>query len=275
MDEEEAPQHRPLTFFSAAIWTLIAMLLEAVCASATDSARPGAMVDPVSRMACLAVAYSVVLFGVLRLHEPQTSIRHVLALRRPSVLVCLLALALGAALALPSEWLDKALAARWPTSPDDNDHVDRLFSVATVGKRVALFVTYVIVHPVLKEGFFRGVLFTPLRRTRSLESVVLAVAAFETLPMFSPRSMLVLLGSTLVFSWLRGLSGSIVPSILAHVAFNAVGLVPLVLGKPELEPTRTLLLASAAAGVVALAGLTFLARGVAAVQAREADVAVE
>lgn len=270
-DEPEAPQDRPLTFFSATIWALIAILLTFVFVGVTDSAREGARLDPVSSTGCLALAYSAVLFGVLRLHEPQTSIRHILALRRPSVLVCLLAIAAGLALSLPSEWLDNTLAKRWATSKEDAEALETFLNVSTMGKRVGLFATLVIVQPVMSELFFRGVLFTPLRRTRTAETVLLAATAFETLSMVSPRAMLSLLAAALVFSWIRGITGSVIPAILAHVAFNALGVVPMVLGKHEIEPTGPILLASAVTGVVALVGLSFLARGSDAVLARQAD----
>ena len=267
------PIERPLTFFSAAIWTLIAIMVNVLCISITESGREGAMIDPVSRTGCLLLSYSVVLFGVLRLHEPNGSIRNVLAIRGSSVVIIVLALVIGAALTLPSDWLDNALASRFPTPPEDNEAADAMLAVTTLGKRIALFVTLGLLQPALTELFFRGVLFTPLRKTRRVDIVILAAAAFETLSNlgFSPRSSISLLAATLVFSWLRGVTGSIWPSIAAHVAFYGLSVVPIVLGRPEFQPTHAHLAISAVAALVGLFGVSFLARGPRAVLARQRD----
>lgn len=249
-----------MSFASAAIWTLAALFVDLFLLGLTEASRPGAFFDLVSRTGCQVLAYSLVLFGILRLHEPESSIRHVLALRRPSVLVLVLALALGAALSLPSEWLDQALDARFPRQPEEQEALDRLLSVATLGKRVTLVVVLVIVQPALDELFYRGALFTPLRRTRRAETVVLASAAFETLGSLSPRAMISLLAATLVFAWVRGSTGSVWPAIVARMAYYGVAVVPMVLGHDPPKPTRALLAVSVAAAIVALFGLSFLAR---------------
>ena len=200
------------------------------------------------------------LFGILRVHEPEGSIRHVLALRRPSVLALLLALAIGAAMSLPSEWIDQALDARFPRPLQEQEGLDRLLSVATVGKRVTLVLMLVVCQPVLDELFFRGAIFTPLRRTHRAETVVLATAAFETLGSLSPRAMISMLASTLVFSWIRGATCSIFPSIVARGAFFGLGVVPMAFGRESPAPTRSLLVASGAVAVLGLVGIFMLSR---------------
>ena len=254
------PKDRPLSFATAAVWTVIALFLDLFFLGLTEAGREGAFFDLVSRTACQALAYSVVFFGILRLHEPETSLRHVLALRAPSVLAIILALAVGAALSLPSEWLDQALDARFPRPPPEKEALDRLLSVTTVGKRVTLVLTLVFIQPALDELFFRGALFTPLRRTRRAETVVVATAAFETLGSLSPRAMITLLAATLVFAWIRGATGSIFPSILARVAYYGVAVVPIAFGREPLKPTMPLVAASAATAVLGLLGLGVLSR---------------
>ncbi|MBX3224314.1 MAG: CPBP family intramembrane metalloprotease [Labilithrix sp.] len=251
---------RPLTFAAAAVWTLVALFVFAILLGLTAGAREGAIPDLVSRTACQAIAYSIVLFGILRLHEPETSIRHVLALRAPSVLGLLLALAVGAALSLPSEWLGQALDAWSPRPEEEQAVLDGLLSVATPGKRITLFMTLVVLQPAFDELFFRGALFTPLRRTQRAETVIVATAAFETLGSLSPRSMIMLLAATLVFAWVRGVTGSIFPSIVARMAYYGVAIVPIVLGHDAPKPTRVLLAVSGGVAVVALLGLSLLGR---------------
>lgn len=268
----EPPQDRPLTFFTGGVWTLIALMLMQLAVGVTEEGRAGASTDLVSTTGCMALAYSIVFFGILRLHEPQASIRHVLGLRAPAPLALILGLALGAALALPSDWLDNFLESRFPTAPEDEEVVKSALAVTSVGKAIGLFVTLALIRPIVTELFFRGALFTPLRRTRGAQAVIFAVAAFETLGnLFSPRYALVFLVSTLVFSWVRGVTGSVIPSMMAHIAFYAVGVVPMVLRKPELQPTKMLLLASSITALVSLIGLSLISRSARAIDARQRD----
>lgn len=251
---------RPLSFAAAAVWTLSALFLDVFFVGLTEAGREGALFDLVSRTACEALAYALVLFGILRLHEPDASIRRVLAVRAPPALALVLAAAIGAALSLPSEWLDQALDARFPRPPAEAAALERILSVSTLGQRVALIVTLVLVQPVLDELFFRGALFTPLRRTHRAEMVIVAAAAFETLASFSPRAMISLLAASLVFSWLRGVTGSVLSSILARVAYYGVAIVPIALGRDAPKPTLSLVAASALVGVLSLVGMSALRR---------------
>lgn len=242
------------------MWTLLALFLDLLFLGMTEAGREGAFFDLVSRTACSALAYSLVFFGILRLHEPETSIRHVLALRAPSVVGVLLAIAVGAALSLPSEWLDQALDVRFPRPPQEQEALDRLLSVATAGKKVSLILTLVVLQPALDELFFRGAIFTPLRRTHRAETVIVATAAFETLGSLSPRAMISLLVATLVFAWIRGATGSVFPSVLARIAYYGVAIVPIALGHEAPKPTKTLLFGSVAVALLGLLGLALLSR---------------
>lgn len=254
----EEQKDRPLTFVGAAIWTLVAVFLYLLFAGMTDGGREE--VDLVARTGCQALAYSIVFFGILRMHEPDTSIRHVLALRAPSVVGILLALLIGAALAVPSEFVDQLLDARFPRPPAEKEAYDKIFAVATMGKRITLIATLVVLQPAFDELFFRGAIFTPLRRTRRAETVIVAVAAFETLGNFSPRAMIELLVVTLILSWIRGATGSIFPSMLARIAYDGVQVVPIALGRAELKPTKMLLAGSAIAVILGLLGLSMLSK---------------
>jgi membrane protease YdiL (CAAX protease family) len=253
-------EDRPLSLISAALWTLLALFLDLLLLGVTEAGRKGAFFDLVSRTACEALAYSVVFFGILRLHEPETSIRHVLALRAPSVWAVVLGIVIGAALSLPLERLDQALDVRFPRPAIEKEALDRLLSVSTLGKRITLVATLAILQPAFDELFFRGALFTPLRRTKRVETVILATAGLETLGSLSPRAMLSLLGATLVFSWVRGATGSIFPSMLARMTYYGVSLVPLALGRDQPKPTNMALIVSALLAVLALLGLQLLSR---------------
>jgi CAAX protease family protein len=251
---------RPLSFLAAAGWTLLAIILFTLIISFTETVHPGALFDLVSRTAGFALAYSVVFFAILRVHEPETSIRHVLALRAPSALATILAVIVGAALALPGAWLDALFSSRYPPSPDETQTLERLLSVATSGSRVKLIATVVVLGPIFDELFFRGALFTPLKRTRRVESVVIATAAYETLANFNVRELLSFFAATLAFSWIRGLTGSVIPGILARIAFYGVHFVPIALGRELPTPGRGILAASTGIAMAALVGVAALSR---------------
>lgn len=264
---------RPMSFLAAAGWTLVVVLLYTFALSVAESLRAGAVSDLVTRTTCGALAYSVTLFVILRVHDPEGSIRRILALRPPPILAVPLALVVGAGLAGPAVWLDKLLLARFPYSSQEEEALVKVYGAATFDtspKRIALVVTMVVLSPVLDELFFRGALFTPLRKGRRLEQVVLATAAYETLVSSPhPREMLSFLALALALSWMRGLTGSIFPSIVARIAFFAPRFVPIALGR-ELPPmSRGMLAGSLAAAVLALAGIAALGRRDARVGAAE------
>lgn len=254
---------QPMTFLAAAMWTILVFLVEMFVAGMTEAGRAGAFVDIVSRTGCQALAYSVVFFAILRVHEPTSSIRHVLAVRRPAILAVLLCIVVGVAISLPSEWMGEVLEAKFPRPPEEKEAYDRLLSVATSGRRIALFVTVVLVQPIFDELFYRGALFTPLRRTRAAETVVVATAAFETLSS-GTRAMMILLVASLVFSWIRAATGSIFPSITARIAYMATGALPLILGRELPKPTAPWVAGSVVAAIAGLLGLAQLSRNASA-----------
>lgn len=260
MSREAQPGVRALTVSAAVVWTLLAVFLDLLVLANAEAAREGTVFDLVARTACQAIAYSVVFFGILRIHEPDGSIREILAVRRPMVLAAVLGLGLGAALAMPSEWIDQLVDRRFPRPLEEAEALERILSVATVGKRVALVATLAVIQPLLDELFFRGALFTPLARTRRIEVVILATAALETFSSMSPRAIPTLAVATLVFAWLRASTGSIWPAALARMAYYGVALVPIALGHEAPKPTRSILLASAAVGTISALGLGWLAR---------------
>jgi uncharacterized protein len=251
---------RPLSFLAAAAWTLIVALLLGVMIAIIDAVHPGAFVDVVTVATCKLLAYSVVLFGILRIHEPESSIRKVLALRRPPAIMVLLGALVGAGLSPGAMFLDAMFARRFPASPQELEAYERIFSAPTVGKKVALLVALVIVMPICDELFFRGALFTPLKKGRRAESVILATAAYDTLLVgASARELASMLGTALAIAWIRAVSGSVFPSIAARVAFFAVQVVPLVLLHDAKLPTGVVL-GGAALAVASLAGIATIGK---------------
>jgi uncharacterized protein len=268
-DPPEA-QARPLSFLAAAFWTLLVAVLLSVMVATILAARPGTFVDVVTFATCKLLAYSVVLFVILRVHEPESSIRHVLALRRPPAALVFLGALVGCGLSPISMWLDAIFAKRFPSSQADLEVYERIFDAPTPGKKLALVLTLVIVMPICDELFFRGALFTPLKRGRRAETVILATAAYDTLLLGgNAREIASILVAALAVSWMRAVSGSVFPSMAARVTFFGVQVVPVVLSR-EPKVTGTVALVGAAVAALSLAG--FAAVGKRSERARDSRI---
>ncbi len=208
---------------------MVAILL-GVMIAIIDAVHPGALIDVVTVATCKLLAYSVVLFALLRVHEPESSIRKVLALRRPPTIVVLLAAVVGAGISPAAMWLDGLFAKRFPPTAQESEAFERIFTTPTIGKKVALILAVMVVMPICDELFFRGALFTPLKKGRRAETVILATAAYDTLLAGAPaRELLSMLATALAIAWIRSVSGSVFPSIAARIAFFGVQVLPLVL----------------------------------------------
>src|SRR5690606_998536 len=62
------PKERPLSFVSAAVWSLLAYLLWAFFAQMAKGGRDDVYLDMVTLTTCEVLAYSVVFFAILRVH---------------------------------------------------------------------------------------------------------------------------------------------------------------------------------------------------------------
>src|SRR5207302_65468 len=99
-----------------------------------------------------------------------------------------------------------------------------------------------------------------LRRGRVSSLAIVGTAIFFAASNLDPRSfpMLIVLG--LLLTWLRSRSGSVIPATLAHVAFWAVPLAPLLFGRQEIEVyPRSWIIGGAVGGLLTalLAGAIF------------------
>lgn len=258
-DEGEA-EARPLSFVAAALWTLLVAVLMGVAGYVLEAAHPGARFDLVTVTACKLLAYSVVLFAILRVHAPEGSIRQILALRRPPVSLAVLGLAVGAGLSPLAQWVSARIADRFPPTHEETEALSRMFGAETSGKKLALVVSLVVLMPAFDELFFRGALFTSLKRGRRAEAVVLATAAYDVL-MGAPggHELVWLLPTVLAFAWIRAASGSVVPAVLARMAFFGVEVVPMVVrGEPKFS--GLVALGGAAVAVLSLLGIAAIGK---------------
>ena len=221
---------RPISFVAAAGWAIGATLFLDVAVAFTEFARPGALQDLVSLTGCHVLTYSLVAFVMLRMYEPDTGVLRVFAIRRAPVLAFPLAAIVGAGIYPALTVVDGIAAKRFPPTPEETELIGNLMTATTTGKRVALVMALVFLMPAAEELFFRGLLFGGLRRSREgmaiLGTAIYFAAARGGIRAFG--SMIVL---GLVLAWLRSRAGSTLVSLTAHVAFFAVPVIPMVMGR--------------------------------------------
>ncbi|MSP25328.1 MAG: CPBP family intramembrane metalloprotease [Myxococcales bacterium] len=218
---------RPMTGFGAALWVSLATLAFMWLAALLVSLREETMRDQAVLVMCQAAAYLLVLFGILRVHAPEQSIRAFVGLRATHPGFYPLALVMGAAGAVPATWLLMRLDQYFPKDAAQTFNFSDLFYEATMSRRIAMAVAIVIVGPVIEELFFRGAILGPLaRRQRSVAAIAMSALLFAFVHP-EPRSMPPIFLMGLLLGYLRASTGSILPSIAMHVGFNLVPFIEL------------------------------------------------
>lgn len=267
---------KPMSAFGAAGWTLAATVLFLSIVALTFKIRPGAEKDVVNAFACQAVAYLIVLFFILRVHAPEVSIRALIGLRRTSVAVYPLAVALGVAIGLPANFLYEQIVQRFPR-PDESKGIVEAFQEAGLGTRIALGLVLVVFGPFLEEIFFRGALYRPLR-TRHGAVIACAVVGlyFGLAHTAEWQSQIPIALVGVAVCSVRQWSGALGPAFAMHAAFNAVGLAQLALA-PRLDfldtPRPAWIVVGAAVSAVCLLGIARLSTSTSAGRvARQRDL---
>jgi membrane protease YdiL (CAAX protease family) len=266
-------ERQPLSFLAAAAWSIGGFLAFNFVVLMTDGARPGARADLVSVTACYVLTYSLVIFAMLRIYEPLTRVRRVLAMRPCSFLGTLFATIAGGAIYPALSRLAHIVTQRFPMPDEEKELLDRLTHTDSLGARIVLVVSTVFVVPLCDQLFFNGVIYGGLRRGRVSSLAITGTAIFfatsgadlRELPLFLPLGLMV--------TWFRSRSGSVIPAVLAHVAFLAVPLAPIAIGHPEIEiyPLKWILGGTALAVVSALAAGFIFKRSESSLTARLED----
>lgn len=155
-------------------------------------------------------------------------LRHALALRMPPIGIMIIALVGGLCVGLLPGWIAGQLSEAFPDLANSGT-LEAIAELLTDGPwfgRVLLIVTIVIGAPILEELCFRGLLWNAVERIapglygQGLALVItsLAFAVAHADPIQSPA----LLFTAFFLGWLRLMSGSLWPCILAHFVNNAL-----------------------------------------------------
>jgi membrane protease YdiL (CAAX protease family) len=245
VDKGDESGHRPMTPLAAALWTTALWLLETVCVGVTQAVRPGALSDIVNLGACTALATSIIVFAVVRLHARDVSLRATLGVTSPAPLHVVLAVAAGAGLYPLLSTIEDLAAKRWPAGPDEADMASKLLAVPTTSARVALVVSAFVIMPLARELFFRGLLYGAVRKATNAHTAAIATSVFFAASQLDWHT----LPSTLAFGFalarLRERTGSVLAPIAAHLAYWAVVAVPILRGADPMAdivyPTKWIL----------------------------------
>jgi hypothetical protein len=249
---------RPMTPLTAALWTVALWFLEMTCVYVTQAARPGAIDDIVNLGACTALATSLVVFAMVRVHAREASLRLTLAVMPVAPLHLLLSIAAGAGLYPLLSTIDDRMVARWPYSPEETQAMERLFAVPTMSSRVALVLVGFVAIPLAREVFFRGIVFSEIMRSTSARVATVASALLFTLSELDWRSIPTTLVLGLALARLRERTGTVLAAAAAHVAFFAVAGIPILGGrdtKADVVFTSKWIVGGAVIALLALVGV--------------------
>lgn len=215
---------------AAALWAVALTMTLMVVESITESVRPGAESDIVNLAACQVLATSLVIFAMVRWHASEIPLRRALGVRPIAPLHVPLAMAAGAGLFPLLSTVDDLVFKRWPI--DDPKAVEGLEKLLSSSSRIGLVVAALVVAPVARELFFRGILFGGLRATVNVRTAIGATAIFYACSTIEPQQMPTALLLGLAMAWLRERSGTVVAPIIAQLAYGAVDGIPILRGRP-------------------------------------------
>ena len=161
--------------------------------------------------------------------------------------------------------------------PSTLQTVSRLLSNSETTLSVGLLTGLVVMLvPLVEEVFVRGALFGIVLRRDGLATAMFSTSLIFVLLHGSVRDFPSLLVVALVLGYLRAASGSLLPSLGLHVAFNMVGILMLVTGINT--PMRAIDVPPVVHGfcLMLVGGLCYAAhqlsqRGVEAAEARRED----
>jgi membrane protease YdiL (CAAX protease family) len=176
-----------------------------------------------------AVAYLIVIFGLLHRYEPGTPLRRALGLRPTHPGLVFAGVGLGASLKLPLESLTNLVERHFPVSDAQLVARAELFRIDGVLDLIALSTVTCLVAPLVEELLFRGAAFGRVVKAGALAAAVATGLSF-VLVHSDPRHWPALVLVSAALSFLRVASGSLLPPLALHVTFNAAGVLALALG---------------------------------------------
>jgi membrane protease YdiL (CAAX protease family) len=187
--------------------------------------------------AAQAVVYLLGVFSMLRVFDAGSPLRQSLGLRPTDPRLGLIGMGLGLCLKLPAESMTNLAERLYPTSESQLLSRAELFRTDTALDVLGLLVVLCVAGPLVEELFFRGASYGRLVKDGPRVAALVTGGAFVVVHS-DMRHWPALAIVAAVLSWLRLVTGSLLPCLGLHVAFNAAGVLALVTGAAS--PTRPL-----------------------------------
>lgn len=220
------------------------------------SLRPSAATDVVQLGAVEALVFLLGVLGVLSLHGRDAPLLASLGIRPTHPALVILGVALGFASHFPAESIDILVERRLPGAAEDLAAEATLLSASSPLRLVLVLFVVACVGPLVEELFFRGALFGALRHTHgAIGAATVSGLCFVLAHISNYRKWPALAVVALVMSHLRAASGSLLPSLAMHVAFNAVTVLAFFTGQVSLGHAPTLDVVPTVAGSLVTVGL--------------------
>ncbi len=264
-----------MTFFIAAMWSAAALFALDLLHALFGMLRAPAHVDLVTGVLCQGVAFLATLYAMVFVYDREKPASEVLALRRPSVLLALLATAIGVALHGPLTLIANAIYGRFPLPEQDVEMMREILTASTLRDKIAFVAAAGVVGPVVEEVFFRGALYRNLRRVHPPSLTLFGMSLLFAAAHLDARTFLPDFLGGLAMGYVRILSGSLWPAILLHAAFNTASMLVAVRSGPDadlLTRSESILAVPVTLALVALYGAVAL-RSRFSADARHQDLA--
>ncbi len=248
---------KPMSIVGAAMWATGAQIVFLWVVSLVAVLKRGDGYDLIGLVLSQVVAYLFVLYLVLRVHAPRSSIRELLGARGANPWFYPLALVIGASATFPAWWLLEQIERVFPRDEQLFEWLD-VFYTLSQPERLAVAFGTVVIGPFMEEMLFRGALYRPLRvDKRPVVVIIVTALAFAAVHLdLHKLPPLFLMG--LALGYLRWASGSLLPPFLLHMAFNAVPFVEFLQHTDKPEPDGEGLPLSWVAGGAGLVVLALL-----------------
>lgn len=267
----------PLGYGLALAWAFLAALSLRLVVVGFASVRPSVVTDIVSIGAMEALVFVLGVLGLFRLHGTDAPLSHQVGLRATHPALGVVGLLLGLALHFPAEALRQLMEYFVPTPPEVLAQRAALLDGSTPLRAAMVLVVVGCVGPFVEEIFFRGAMYGLLRQSHAVVgSTVTTVVAF-VVSHLDPRMWMPLSVVSAALGFLRAASGSLLPGVALHVAFNTVTVVAVASGVATIDDPADVDLVMLVPGWIATLVLLFvaarLARSEDAAKARALDEA--
>ncbi len=224
-------QSSGFTGLQATLWMSIAFFWMVLAALLLAAFRKEALEDLVSLGALSAATFLLTSALLIARYPGGSRLSFALGFRPTHPLLMPLGLLGGIVAQIPADGILAAIHHYFPATQEQTLARMEMMKPHGVGHGIALVVVLAIVVPLAEEAFFRGAVYGALRRSgRSGARAAVYTGIGFTLCHFDPTTLLPIGLVAAYLGTLRVVSGSLWPSVMAHVGFNGLTMLSAVSG---------------------------------------------